>query len=179
MALSGVNKAFDQVKKRLQIGSNERDGLIDLYPAPPPQARFQPIVEHYGHMHQVDLDLILFIVTPEAVAAQRPAFQTTDQARFLLCFSDGCIARPFALIEGTFGEDPPFTTWSRHEGDFDTVVADAKGYHCCLAIQSRHFHQLSDTGLLTSRTSPPTSGAAQVAPAKNSVNRLRLKHGSR
>ena len=147
MALSGVNKAFDQVKKRLQVGSNERDGLIDLYPSPPPQPRFQPRVEHNGHMHQVDLDLILFIVPPEAVAAQRPTFETADQARFLLRFSDGCVARPFALIEGTFRDDPPFTTWSRHEGDFDTVVADAKGDHCCLAIQSRHFYQLSGTGL--------------------------------
>lgn len=129
-----MDKALDQAKERLQIGSNERGGLIDLYPTAPAQTGFQPVVEHNVYMHQVDLNLILLIGPREAVAAKRLSLQIADEACFFLRLSNGCVPRSLAVIEGTFGDDPPLTTRSRDQSDFDTVVADAKGDDCCLAI---------------------------------------------
>jgi hypothetical protein len=134
-----LDEALDQVNEPLQFGSNERSGFINRYPAPPPYPGFQPMVEHHGYTHQVHIDDISFIGTRKAVAAQRLAFQVANQARFLLRFPDGCIPRLLAIVEGTFGYDPPFATQRRDKGDFDSIVANAKGDHCCLSIQSRHF----------------------------------------
>ena len=110
MRPSRLDEPLDQVNEPLQLGSNERSGFINRYPASPPYPGFQPMVEHHSHTHQVHVDHIFFIGTRKAVAAQRLAFQIANQARFLLGFSDGCIPRLLAI--GGFGYDPPFASVS-------------------------------------------------------------------
>jgi hypothetical protein len=78
MALSRLDEPLDQENERLQLSPNERNGFIDRDPAPPPQPRFQPIVQDPGHTHQVDFDHICFIRTRKVVAAERLAFQIAN-----------------------------------------------------------------------------------------------------
>jgi hypothetical protein len=66
------------------------------------------MVEHHRHRHQIDCDHIVY------------------QSCFLLGFSDGCIPRLLALVEGTFGYDPPFAAAYRYKGVFDTFTTDTK-----------------------------------------------------
>jgi hypothetical protein len=138
MDFSRLDETPYQVNERLQFGANERSGFIDRYPAPPPHPSFQPMVEHRSYTHQVHFNHVPFIGTRKVVAAQRVAFQIADQTSLLFGFSNGCIPRLFALVEGTLGYDPPFATQRRDKGDFDTFMPDAKRDHCCLTIRSRH-----------------------------------------
>jgi hypothetical protein len=176
LTFSRVSEALDHVKEWLEIGSNELSRLIDGYPAPAPEAGFQPIIKDDGHVHQVDLDLITFIGPLVAIAAKGLAFQIANQARFLLSFSDRGLPRSLAFIEGTFRYNPLPAARRGDEGDFDTVFPNPKGDHCCLTIQSFRFHR---SPLRTPPAFPSIDASAARPLLKKSVPSdvaLRLGH---
>ena len=59
-ALAALRSRLDHtlggVDERPQLLAHAGDGIADPQPAPPPEAVLEPVLEHAGDPHQVDVD---------------------------------------------------------------------------------------------------------------------------
>jgi len=122
----------------LQFLAKPSGRIGDAHPAALAEAIFEPLVKHAGDAHQVDIDLEPSITVGVAVAAKRLLRHHAAQAGFFLGFTNRGVARAFAVVNGSFGDDPAFAAGPRHQSDFEALFADAIRNHRGLPAYLSH-----------------------------------------
>jgi hypothetical protein len=122
----------------LQFLSKPSGRVGDTHPAALAEAIFKPLVKHVGDPHQVDIDLEPSIAVGVAIAAERLLRHHAAQAGLFLGFTNRRVSRAFAVVNGSFGDDPALASGPRHERDFEALVADSIRNHGGLPAYLSH-----------------------------------------
>src|SRR5262245_18783218 len=112
------------LQELLQLLPQAGGGVGNTHPAALPEFVFKPALTYLCDTHQIHDYTAAPITLVVLVAAQRFPRDYAPQARFLFGFADGCIAGPFAIVDRTLRDDPPFPSRGRHQSHFDSLLAN-------------------------------------------------------
>ena len=113
-------------------------GIGDAHPASPPKLVLEPVLEHVGDAHQVDVHPTRAIAVDVTIAAERLPRDNAPQAGFFLGFADRRVAGPLTVVDRPLRHDPALAPGCRHQRHFDALLADPIGNHRRLLAYPRH-----------------------------------------